>query len=200
MIIKNLIDKEVEQRKSNLIDQEVLYNRIREQNELLKELSESINIPKTLKEIKNLDENKILSNYELEDFKIDFLEIIQRIKGTKILEIGSNKEYALNSLSAEGYETARIGYIDNKILDYPDKFFDTVYSMHLLENLKECDKAIEESLRISKCSIIHLIQFNEAISEAKFRELAEKYTFCTFIYPVSQNKENGILFKFLDAK
>ena len=98
------------------------------------------------------------------------------LKGSKILDLGCGSALSISiskifnpNLKIEGFEEqesvrpiwkkrgAKVTTGKINKLPFENNSFDTVYSSHVLEHLKDPNKAILESIRVSKKRVIHIV-------------------------------------------
>lgn len=108
----------------------------------------------------------------------DFAQVLDNVRGLKILDVGCGIGLAMRILENSGFEVqgldnspTAIYYCKNKGLTvrrgeasqfpFSDDSFDTVYSMHLLEYLDNYHKVILESLRVMRKVAVHIVPFGK---------------------------------------
>ncbi len=128
------------------------------------------------KDLENPYGEDYFENREHANKGLNYIHISKSLKGNKVLEVGCGDGELLEKLKKQGYEVygcdiseeavkrtkkrgiENVKQIDvDKGLPYEDEEFDTVYSMHLLEHLENDRALIQETVRVAKERIIHLI-------------------------------------------
>ncbi|MHA1641393.1 MAG: methyltransferase domain-containing protein [Promethearchaeota archaeon] len=157
------------------------------------------------------------------DFIIDFAELLKKVKGNTILDVGCGAGHSMKTLKRSLFDVTGIDINDKAIkhckqlglnvikmnaekLEFDDNSFDTVFSMHLLEHLDNVDKAIKESIRVAKLAVIHIIPLGKRVPKEHKRvyykkdviKLCKKFGMNYKIYRNGKyfNKFNAILWKF----
>lgn len=113
------------------------------------------------------------------DFIIELGEIIKSIEGTSILEIGVGTGKALKILKDSGYDVKGIDHSPIAVnlckkkelpvveckadeLDLESNSYDTVFSMRTMGDVGNIDEAINESVRVAKNMVIHILPIGES--------------------------------------